>query len=133
MSSTPIAPATDTLLTAAGQLPPDQLDAFVERVVALRAKAVAPNLTSNETALLVRINAQPAESESARYAELALKRDAETLTPDEHQELIALGDRIEALDVDRIEALAELARMRRTTLAELMQQLEIPVHHHGQR
>jgi hypothetical protein len=121
-----MAPATDMLLNAASQLPLDQLDAFVERVVELRAKAVAPSLSSNETALLMRISARPTDAESSRYTELAAKRDAESLTTEEHQELISLGDQIEALDVDRVEALVELARLRQTTLADVMQQLGIP-------
>ncbi len=74
---------TDALLNAAGQLPPDQLDAFVERVVELRAIAVAPSLDRSETKLLMRINARPSDAETIRYAELIAKRDAESLAAEE--------------------------------------------------
>lgn len=60
-----------------------------------------------------------------RYNELIAKRQAETLTPDEHATLIALSNQIEDLNARRIEALAELARLRQTSLSELMQQLGI--------
>ena len=60
-----------------------------------------------------------------RYNELVVKRRAETLTADEHSELIALSDQIEELSTRRLEFLADLARLRQTSLAELMQQLGI--------
>ncbi|HYX26366.1 MAG TPA: hypothetical protein VFC23_19590, partial [Thermoanaerobaculia bacterium] len=53
----------------------------------------------------------PQEVES-RYRVLARKRDAESLTSAEYQELLALTDQIELFGVQRLEALVQLARLR---------------------
>lgn len=47
------------------------------------------------------------------------KRDAETLNEEEHAELIALSDKIEEANVRRMEAVAELARVRKVTVPEI--------------
>ena len=47
------------------------------------------------------------------------------LTSEEHQELLQLIDQIENANVERIKYLAELARIRGTTLTALMEDLEI--------
>ena len=62
--------------------------------------------------------------ERQRYDELVAKREDEVLTPGEHEELIALSDRLELYDAARIAALVELARKRGVTLDKLMTSLE---------
>jgi hypothetical protein len=57
---------------------------------------------------------------------LSAKRDAETLTPAEHQELISLSQSIEAGDVKRLDYMAELAKLRGISLRELRAQMGIP-------
>jgi hypothetical protein len=52
-----------------------------------------------------------------------VRRKAETLTPDEQTELIALSDRLEEANARRIGYLAELARVRHTTLEAVMSEL----------
>jgi hypothetical protein len=54
-----------------------------------------------------------------RYRELVVRRDARTLTPAEHTELIRLTDAVEGYQADRAAALAELAARRGQTLGEL--------------
>ena len=49
---------------------------------------------------------------------LVARRKAETLTPGEQTELIALSDRLEEANAQRIGYLAELARVRHTTLGD---------------
>ena len=57
------------------------------------------------------------------FHELKGKRDAATLTPDEHAELIALSDTVEAWNVRRLEFVAELARLREVPFPKLVRQL----------
>jgi len=59
------------------------------------------------------------------YNELNAKRKAETLTPEEHQELLQLIDRIEKSDAQRVKYLAELAQIRGISLTALMKELDI--------
>lgn len=61
------------------------------------------------------------------YHHLIARRRDETLTEHEQQELIAISDQIEAANVRRIEHLAALARLRGTTVRELMEELGIPL------
>jgi hypothetical protein len=64
-------------------------------------------------------------SEWEQYYALIAKRQAETLTPNEHQQLIATSDRLEKLNVQRVQALIKLAELRHQPLPELMESLGI--------
>jgi predicted HD phosphohydrolase len=46
------------------------------------------------------------------YHALIAKRHAETLTPEEYEQLIQMSDRLEQLNVTRIQALIQLATFR---------------------
>ena len=116
---------TDELLRAAGQLNQPDLEQFVSQVIALRAKRQAPSLPRVESELLLKINAEVPSAIQTRYNELIAKRQAETLTPDEYKELLQLTQQVEKLEVRRVEYLAELARLRRTSLTALMEKLGI--------
>jgi hypothetical protein len=111
-------------------------DAYI--VQALRERLTPPRpssaqmqrLTAAEARLLMRINQSLAGIAWPRYHALIAKRQAETLTSDEQQEFITLSDQIEAANVQRIEALSELARLRDTTVNTLIQNLGLkPVAH----
>jgi hypothetical protein len=117
--------AADQLLEAARQLPPSELNQLVERLLAWRGQLMnpAPRLSAAETALLLKINQGFAPAPQQRYDELLEKRDARALTPEEYQELLALTDQVEALNVERVQALADLARLRQVSLPEVMRQL----------
>jgi hypothetical protein len=73
--------------------------------------------------LLSKINLGISSNEWERYHELVARRKAETLTPDEQIELIALSDRLEEVNAQRIGYLAELARLRNTSLEALIREL----------
>jgi len=81
------------------------------------------HLSSTESDLLLKINHSLAEIGWARYHTLVAKRHAETLTPNEQQELIGLSDQIETANVQRMTYLTELARLRKISLVALIQQL----------
>ena len=82
-------------------------------------------VSQTESELLLEINAGFEEATWRRYKELIAKRRAETLTRDEQQMLIALSDQIERQNARRVECLAELARIRKVSLQELMRQLGV--------
>jgi hypothetical protein len=87
--------------------------------------ALPPHLSGMESDLLQKINQGLPSDVWQRYHQLVAKRRAETLTPEEQEELIALSDQIEMMNVRRIEHLAELAHLRQTSLEALMEQLGI--------
>jgi len=88
-------------------------------------------LSAEESRLLQEVNAGLPEATWHRYRELVPKRRAETLTAAEQAELIAISDQIEGLDARRAERLAELARVRKTSLTALMEQLGIRARPYG--
>lgn len=89
----------------------------------------SPSTAKADADLLLRINEGPAEEIWRRYHELSAKRDSETLTPEEHDELVALSETIEAADVKRLEYMAELAKLRGVSLRALRAELVIAESH----
>lgn len=115
----------DELLQAVEQLNLPELEQFTLQVIALQAQRKAPNLSKDEATLLLKINQGiPSELQDC-YDQLIAKRQSETLTPEEYSQLLSLSDRIEALEAKRIEYIAELARLRQTSLTSLMAELGI--------
>jgi uncharacterized pyridoxal phosphate-containing UPF0001 family protein len=117
--------STDDLLHAVDHLPDSELQDFLERAWRLKAARVAKHLTSNETVLLEKItNAIPNEVQQ-RFDVLIAKRNKNTLSQVELQELLSLTDQIENLDAARVEALMALATLRNTDLDNLMLELGV--------
>ena len=82
-----------------------------------------PCLSAAESRLFDEINRGFSEGDWNRYRQLIEKRRAEQLRPEELVELTSLSDRMERLNVRRLELLSQLARLRNTTLPALMDQL----------
>ena len=115
--------SSDELLNAVGQLNLPELERFTAQVIALQAQRKASALPHSEAELLLKINqGLPAELRE-RYNELIEKRRSETLTSKEHGELLRLTRDLEKLEAQRAEHLAQLANIRKTTLADLMKTL----------
>lgn len=119
----------EILLRAAAQFSAQELDQFVAQVIALRGQRQGASLPRAEAELLMRINQGLPPERQQRFDELLRKRDAEQLSGEEHQELLSLTDEVEQLDARRVELLTELARLRGTTLVQLMHALKIPSAH----
>jgi hypothetical protein len=68
-----------------------------------------------------------------RYRELRAKMESEVLVPDgaEHKELIQMTDQLELRQADRIGLLVELAKIRKTSLTEVMKHSDVTAHFHG--
>ena len=122
--------SSDELLKAAGRLSLSDLERFVSEVIALQARRKAPGLPQAEAELMLKINQGIPSDLGQRCSELITKRRSQTLTPDEHSELLNLTEQMENLEAQRVEHLAELARIRGTTLAALMTSLGIRTPHY---
>ena len=117
--------SSSELLKAVGQLSQSELEQFVFQVIALQAQRKAPRLPRVEAQLLLKINQGVPPDIQPRYDELVTRRCAGTLTQSEHAELLRLTDRMEQMEAKRVEYLARLARLRKTSLTALMQDLNI--------
>lgn len=123
--------STEQLLRAVEQIPEQDLDSFVAQVVMLRAQRAAPHSSPEETALLVQINHTLPVLTQQRFDFLISKRQAETLSQAELQELRELTDQIEQSDADRLAALVKLAEFRHLSLHQVMQLLGIQAPPHA--
>jgi hypothetical protein len=87
-------------------------------------------LNHHESELFQTINHSLANIDWQHYETLLTKRDAQTLSANEQTELIAMSDQIELANGDRIQALAELAKIRNTNIQALMIELDLkPITH----
>lgn len=117
--------STDELLRAAQQLDGLEFEQLLNRLLTIRAQRKAQALPQQEVELLLAINRKiPVELQS-RYDLLAQKRQDETLTGVEYQELLNLTDRIEELQVKRAESLSLLAQRRGSPLGHVLRDLGI--------
>ena len=95
----------------------------------LQNQTESARLSPQESKLLKQINASLSAIESESYRILLAKRDAEELDAQEQMELIALSDKIEEANAHRMKAVAELARLRKTSLSALMETLGLSSAH----
>jgi hypothetical protein len=116
----------EDLLSAVAQLDPPDFNAFVSQVLSLRAQRNAPMALASEAELLLRINQGLPDPIRHHYEELILKRQTERLDRQESEEILQLSEQVERLEANRVEALADLARLRGVTLTRLMSDLGIP-------
>ena len=88
-------------------------------------KKLAENKPLSETDLLQKINSFTllSETEWAEYHRLMLLRRAETLTENEHQQLIDLSKKIEEVNVERLKYLVALSKIRHVSLDTVMSDL----------
>jgi hypothetical protein len=117
--------SVDELLKAVDDLSEPDLENLLNRTLFVRARRRGPIATPEESTLLRAINRGIPAELSDRYAILADKRDDETLTATEYQELLDVADQIEASGVKRLEALVKLAELRQVPLLQLMTDLGI--------
>jgi len=113
------------LLNSVGQLNTKDLEQFISQVLTMRAKRVAPNVSNQEAEMLEKINRGLQLETQQRYNVLVTKRLAETLTSEEHQELLTLIDTIELADAERVQTLTKLAQLRNVSVTTLMKKLNI--------
>jgi Rad3-related DNA helicase len=115
----------DELIQAANQLNETELDRLLQQIVTLRAQRKAQALPAKEADLLDLINQGVPADIRVAYQALRAKREAETLTETEYEQLVQLSNQIEHLGAQRLEALATLAQLRQVSLPTLMENLEI--------
>lgn len=121
----------DAMLAAIEQLDLDALQQVMQVAAASRTRKQVSQLSEHETELLTQINQGLSMEQDARYQVLRDKRDAETLTTTEYQELLSLTQIAEAIQVERLQHLSRLANLRGVSLTQVMTDLEIPMLSYG--
>lgn len=121
MATIQVQVSREELLQAIQQLDKTEFAGLVTEILSLRAQRAAPILLADETALLQRVNQHLTDADQRRRAQLLENLAAETLTAEEHTELIRLNDEAERLSAQRLEALVQLAALRQVSLRQVMQ------------
>lgn len=102
-----------------------RLRAVLRTELRLVRKPVAPRLSKKESELFLKINACLSDEKQQRYDKLTKKRLSGKLTDLEHAELGELIKEVEQIWVERLRAVADLARLRGVTPEEIIKQLEL--------
>lgn len=112
----------ENLLNAVVNLPKNEF----ERLIA-NAKKLRRTLPENkEIRLIKKVNESVlSDAERVRFSELIEKRQSENISESEFDELSALTERGEELNVKRLKYLVEIAAIRNKSLREVMSELEI--------
>ena len=91
----------------------------------MHTKQIVPNeptvsLTAAEKMTLKQIAHEITGEDWRKFRALAVKFDSKTLTDAEYDTYLTLADRIEGVEVKRLEHLAAMAQYRNLSLAEFM-------------
>jgi hypothetical protein len=117
----------DELIQATNELNETELDRLLQQIVTLRAQCKAHALPAEATDRLGCIHQGVPADLRADYQALWVKREAETLTEAEHEQLIQLSHQIELLGAQRLEALTTLNQLRQVALPTLMETLGVEI------
>ena len=121
----------DQLLTGVAQLDTPDLEQLLIQIQQVLAHRQNHSLPALEIELLQKINQALPEEIQQQYNDLNAKMRSQTITAEEHQDLLKLIDIVEKADGDRLQNLIQLSQLRNISLPELMKQLQIhaqPVH-----
>lgn len=102
----------------------EQLKADMEAILAKRKQIVKQK---KEQQLVQKIHQYTASDTYKRYQVLLEKSRLETITTEDYQELMTLTAQIENNNTERLEHLMTLAKIRKKTLREVMQELGLLV------
>ena len=119
------------LVAAVKQLSSAELREFMEQITAWQQQNGQP--FDEEATLLACIekNSHLPTAEQRRFNHLRRKRQSETLTKAEEETLQALWQKVEQMNVARLEALTKLAQLRGTDVRACMRDLGLEEHPGG--
>lgn len=109
--------SVDTLLDAVGRLPPDELDDFAVRFADWRQEA------TDEQALVRAVRRRLDSDDEARLRDLVRKSEQGQLTRQEQAVYRELARQAERVNVQRVQALAELIRRRGKPMRVIMEEI----------
>ena len=115
----------EELLNGITQLDLSSLEQFSEELNRLIARKKVPNPTERELELIKIIYSTLGKKVQERYNELTQKNLEETISEDEHKELLVLVEEFEEHNVKWLQALVELAQLRAVSLDVIKKQLGV--------
>jgi hypothetical protein len=121
----PVQLSVEHLMTAVKQLPPAELREFTQRITEWQERD--NKQADKEAALIacVRANSSLPAAKQRQFNRLRRKHQSGKLTRTEKDELQELWQRVERMNVVRLEALTKLARLRGKDVRTLMRELKL--------
>ena len=111
------------ILDEMGRLTVRQLERVIEKAALLRLQKRKRVMPLRESDLLQKIGRGLSQEKNLRLQQLEQKLRDEVITRNEHSELLRLTNELERLASQRLKALRDLAVLRRTSVAKLMQEM----------
>lgn len=108
------------LLKGTNQLDFIAFEEFFHKIQVLRDSRLQSEFSRTEAALLQKLAEQPSAGVLIRWHFLIGKRDADSLSEKEFDELVALTATMEKRDLKRLQTLARLADLRKMSLPEVV-------------
>lgn len=118
-----VASSVGQLIHEAEKLRPTEFEQFVVRILALNASRKSSGLSPAESLLLKNINKEFAPKKMERFLLLDEKRRQETLSAEEHRELLVLVKQLEKYDAQKLQWAGQLALLRKVPFDALLKQL----------
>jgi uncharacterized protein (DUF2236 family) len=125
MVQVPAQLTVEHLMAAVKQLSPAEWREFQQQLAAWQAQNGVREATEADLVTCTHDNSRLPAVTQRRFNRLRRKSQAETLTPAEAKELQMLWQRVEAMNVTRLEALTTLAQRRGTDVTTLMRDLGV--------
>ena len=114
---------TENLLNAVVRLPSKEFERFFKN---------ARQIKQRETQLIAKFNEFNLSPEKEKlYRNLLKKFRAERIAPEENKTLVELTEELETLGVERLKCLIEIAKMRNSTIDEVIKDLNIKPRNYG--
>ncbi|WP_271254103.1 STAS/SEC14 domain-containing protein [Pseudanabaena sp. Chao 1811] len=120
----------EQLIQTVEQLDSAELEQLIAQAIRVQTKRKILSLPNDQSLLLQQITQCVPTHLQERYDLLIGKRQENTLTDEEYQELIKLGEHIEAIDVTRLENLTELAKLRQMSLNSVIEEFQQEITRH---
>ncbi len=115
---------TQVLIKGVSEMPISELERFIQELNTLLTQRRRTEQPYRERYLLSLINQTVLGKEKTeRYKTLILKHEYETISDEEHAELLTLAEEEEEIRVNRLTYLVELAQLQNIPLTLLMENL----------
>ena len=119
----------DDLVQGISRLNTAELTTFFEHLNRVIGGQKSPSPLGEETVLLKQIKAIIPASVIRRFKELQTKRNNNTLSEKEQEEMLLITDFIEEKSAERVALLAALAKIRHVSLPDLVKQINLKDFH----
>jgi len=124
-----MASIVEDMLKSAENLPPADLEKLVTGVLRLKSTRIHA-IPQNESHLLLKIN-HPFPADLSQRYEALLRKQRKGLSEAERKELLEINNRVENLEAEKVQNLAQLAAIRGIDIDELIEEMSLPKRTYG--